>query len=442
MSNYIVSKFGGSSVSDLVAMERSADIAIKNKSSFIVVSATSGTTNTLVEIIKKTLNGEIDNVLSLLKGIEERHINLAREAKLDEKAMNHLQSVFDELSSFVQMMTFIKQLDKKAKDFILSTGERLSSIIFHGVLNQKLQTPSHLLDARLYLKTDSSFGKAKPNLKEIEERCQALDRKKVYITQGYIGSDSEESTTTLGRGGSDYSAAIFARAMNADILQIWTDVAGIATLDPRVCKNAKPIYEITFEEASELASFGAKVLHPRTLNPVIGKNIKVFIGNSFKDEKGTWIVNSVEKAPLIRGIAIKRDQTLLTLTNPNMLHNHGFLSRIFSIFDEHQISIDLVSTSEITVALTLDCKEDMTEELLLDLAKIAKLEREDGLALVSLIGNNLNNTAGVAAELFSVIREENIRLIQYGASKYHLCFLIDEERADIASLMLHKRFLE
>lgn len=441
MNRYVVSKFGGSSVGTIEAMKRSAELAIKENANMIVVSATQGTTNELVALIEECERSNGEKTQEIFSLIERRHQNLANEISLSEKGRNKLSEVLKELHSLALGMSLIGESTAKAKDMILSTGERLSSIIFTEVYNSLSKNECELLDARSYIKTDSHFGRARPILPEIESLCRNLSRQKIYVTQGYIGSDKSDHTTTLGRGGSDYSAALFARAMSATDLQIWTDVAGIATLDPRVCTEAKPIYEISYAEASELASFGAKVLHPRTLNPVIGRNIKVYIGNSFKEERGTWITDHINERPLIRGIAIKRDQTLLTLTNPNMLHSHGFLSKVFDVFDRHQISVDLVCTSEITVGLTLDRKEDLTSNLWNELSQMAKLEREDNLALVSLIGNELNTTSGVAAKMFTAIEEENIRLIQYGASKHHLCFLITEDRADFAANALHRRFL-
>lgn len=442
MNRYIVSKFGGSSVASIEAMKRSAELAIKEKSNMIVVSATQGTTNHLVELIESCEKGNSEKAQEIFSLIERRHHNMASEIALTQEGREHLEEVLKELHSLSLGMSLLSESTAKAKDMILSTGERLSSILFTEVYNFLSQTKCERIDARDYIKTDSRFGRARPLLPEIESLCRNLSLEKIYVTQGYIGKDQNHHTTTLGRGGSDYSAALFARAMSATDLQIWTDVSGIATLDPRVCKEARPIHQISYAEASELASFGAKVLHPRTLNPVIGRNIKVYIGNSFKEEKGTWITDHIDERPLIRGIAIKRDQTLLTLTNPNMLHSHGFLSRVFDVFDRHQISVDLVCTSEITVGLTLDRKEDLTNELWNELSQMARLEREDNLALVSLIGNELNTTSGVAAKLFTAIAEENIRLIQYGASKHHLCFLIVEERADHAANLLHQRFLQ
>ena len=208
-------------------------------------------------------------------------------------------------------------------------------------------------------------------------------------------------TTTLGRGGSDYSAAILAEGIHAAILEIWTDVAGIATTDPRLCEKARPIDEISFKEASELATFGAKILHPATLLPAIRKNIPVFVGSSFDLKAGgTWVRKEVSQTPLIRAMALRKKQVLVTLSTPEMLHAHGFLFRLFEIFNDHKVSIDAITTSEISVSVTLDDSALLNKKLITDLSKFADVQVEENLGLISLIGNNINHTPGLARRIF------------------------------------------
>ena len=262
------------------------------------------------------------------------------------------------------------------------------------------------------------------------------------MTQGFIGSTKEGMTTTLGRGGSDYSAALLAEGLGADILEIWTDVAGIATTDPRLCKEARAISEISFKEASELATFGAKILHPATLLPAIRSDIPVFVGSSFNPELGgTWIKKEVDEAPLIRAMALRKKQTLVTLSTPEMLYSHGFLYQIFKVFNDHKVSIDTITTSEISVALTLDDSTLLNRDLVMDLEKFADVKSEDNLALVSLIGNNINHTPGLAKQIFDSIPDINVRMICLGASKHNFCFMINDNLGSEVVNRLHRTFI-
>ena len=211
--------------------------------------------------------------------------------------------------------------------------------------------------------------------------------------------------------------------MNSETLQIWTDVAGIATTDPRIVKEARPIDEITFQEAAELATFGAKILHPTTLTPALRKNIKVFVGSSYEaTAKGTWIKKECSDRPLIRAMALRDKQCLLTLSTPKMLHAHGFLLEIFKVFNDHKVSIDSITTSEISVAVTLDDSTLLNKSLISDLKQLATLKIEQDLTMVSLIGNNINHTPNLAAKIFNALGDINVRMICLGASKHNFCF--------------------
>ena len=230
----------------------------------------------------------------------------------------------------------------------------------------------------------------------------------------------------------------------ADVLQIWTDVAGIASTDPRLCKDAKPISEITFSEASELANFGAKILHPATLSPAAEVNIPVFVGSSYEPNScGTWISKETTSRPLIRAMAMRTDQTLLTITNPKMLQTCGFLFSIFKVFNDHKISVDSITTSEISVAMTLNGQVDqnISEEFIAELSELGELQREENLSLISLIGNKINHTPGLAARVFNSIPEINVRMICLGASKHNFCFLVASNVGKQAIQSLHQTFI-
>lgn len=438
---------------DAACMLRSAEVSYKQGSSMVVVSATSGTTNDLIELGKTSQTKLWSEAETLLTKIRQKHLKIADDLKADGAAKTRLQTLFEEMESLARGIHLLRDCSVKAMDTLMSLGERMSSVLFAEAMKQVLSKhgsplKAELFDVRDVLRTDETFGKARPLTAEIAELCKRYlghikDHKTVVVTQGYIGRTEDGMTTTLGRGGSDYSAAILAEGVNADVLEIWTDVAGIATTDPRLCPKAKPIDEISFKEASELATFGAKVLHPATLLPAIRKNIPVFVGSSFDAAaKGTWVRKEVEAHPLIRAMALRKKQILVTLSTPEMLHAHGFLYQIFKIFNDHKVSIDAITTSEISVSVTLDDSTLVNKKLIADLSEIADVQVEENLALVSLIGNNINHTAGLGKQIFETISDINVRMICLGASKHNFCFIVNEEQGALAIQKLHQKFIE
>lgn len=439
----IVSKFGGTSVGTFEAMQRSAKIVASDTGrKLIVISATSGTTNDLVALADSNLDSTTRE--EILKRIEERHLNIIKQCAESDK----LKKLFySQLSELREHLDFVGR-DKRWKDRLYAFGELMSTRIFVEVLKEN-DVNAEWLDAREVIKTDSTFGNAEPDREVIGNKAKKhIDPESIYLTQGFIGSDIFGNTTTLGRGGSDFSASLFAEAVGADTLEIWTDVAGVYTTDPRIVSDAFPIHEISFDEAAELSVFGGKVLHPATLKPAIrgGVNVRV-ASSSDPDNPGTLIVKETENKPAIRAISLRKDQTLLTVNSLQMLHQHGFLAQLFKVLAEHKISVDLVSTSEVSVALTLDTavnaanKVELTDTVLEELREFAEVSVESELALIALIGNNMQKTSGLGGPLFSALESYNIRLICHGASSNNLCFLVDHEEAESIVRMLHKKFI-
>jgi aspartate kinase len=448
----IVSKFGGTSMGDAECMKRSAEVAFKQKAKLVVVSATSGTTNDLIELATTSEKSTWENAQLILTKIKVKHLKMARELEMTPEKIDGLNQLFEELESMSRGVHLLKDCSLKALDSIQSIGERLSSLLFTEAMNIILRKQNSLtiakwFDARDVLMTDNQFSKARPLTAEIKALCQehlaiVKHTDLIFVTQGFIGRTKEGMTTTLGRGGSDYSAAILAEGLGADILEIWTDVAGIATTDPRICSDARAIPEISFKEASELATFGAKILHPATLLPAIRAHIPVFVGSSFNPELGgTWVKKDVDDTPLVRAMALRKKQILVTLSTPEMLYSHGFLYQIFKVFNDHKVSIDAITTSEISVSLTLDDSTLLNRDLITDLEKIADVQVEENLALVSLIGNNINHTAGLAKKIFETIPDINVRMICLGASKHNFCFMITEDKGVEVINRLHDAFI-
>jgi len=445
-----VSKFGGSSMADAIAMARSASVVKTHLSQFTVVSATYGTTNQLEDLMKSAQAETFDACHSIINQIKDKHLAICEDLKADELIFTAVNKLISELETLSKGIFFLKELTPKAKDRIYSIGERLSSTIFSTCLQQVLGQDYlvEYIDARDFLVTDSQFNKAKPITDEIKNRCKILKEKLnenprlFYVTQGFIGKTIEGETTTLGRGGSDYSASIFGEAIDASEIQIWTDVAGIATTDPRICKDAQIIHEISFKEAAEMAIFGAKILHPTTLVPARRSSIPVFVGSSYEpDAPGTWIKEKCENKPLVRGITKKDNQSLITISNPLMAQAHGWLAMIFKVFETYDISVDAITTSEISVAMTVDQNETKNEHFLKDISGLGKIKIEEDYSLVSIIGNKINTTSGIANKIFQGLGNTNVRMICQGASVHNFCVLVEQGSGDKAVQELHKTFI-
>ena len=454
----IVSKFGGTSMGDAECMTRSAEVALKQHSTIVVVSATSGTTNDLIFLGQVAEKGRKEEVFIILDKIKNRHLKIAEDLHFSTEEYTPLHALLQELEDMARGIMLLKDCSLKARDALMSFGELLSSRLFvkamSNVLQKNNQTNRYAnwLHAGDFLITDSDFSKAKPLIKEMREKSLTLKaiierfeekNSDVFVTQGFIGRSLDGFTTTLGRGGSDYSAALFAEALEADVLEIWTDVAGIATTDPRITKNAKGISEISFKEASEMAVFGAKVLHPATLLPAMRLDIPVFVGSSFDPNLGgTWVKKSVDHYPSVRALALRKNQVLVTLTTPEMLYTHGFLYMVFKIFNDHRVSVDSITTSEVSVAMTLDDSTLLNKALMEDLSRLGDLYVEEGLSLISLIGNDLHKTSGLSKKIFETIPDINVRLICHGASKHNFCFLVEQSRDKEVIQRLHQKFIE
>ncbi len=447
-NNLTVAKFGGTSVANHQAMSRCARIILDNPDiRLVAVSASAGVTNLLVKLGNEVLSpNERENVLQQIRNIENAILNdIGRPAKVEQQIL----ALLDQLEVAASAEDLLAST--KLKDEVLSFGERMSSVLFAEVMNQIAeQDVAVAFDGRQVLKTDSTFGKAEPQVEATKAQANKLLspllQEKVVITQGFIGQDSFGNTTTLGRGGSDYSAALFAEAVEAFALQIWTDVPGIYSTDPRITDKAQPIREISFDEAAEMATFGAKILHPATLIPAIRSGVKVFVGSSIEPKAGgTWISKEVDYRPAYRAVALRNDQTLITVKSPEMLHATGFLARVFAILAKHKISVDLITTSEISVALTIDNPPntpmaELTDACIKDLSAFCEVDVESDLALVAVIGNHVNyaeEQEGGASRIFNTLADDDLRLICHGASEHNVCFLVNQNSAKQIVKQIH-----
>lgn len=449
MTSFVVAKFGGTSVADYAAMNRSADVVLADPNTrLVVLSASAGVTNLLV---------------SLSEGLEatERFVKLDAMRKIQFDILERLQNpnvIREEVERLLENITTLAEAASLATstaltDELVSHGELMSTLLFVEIMRER-NIQAQWFDVRKVMRTSDRFGRAEPDVEALAELTNQqlaprLDEG-IVITQGFIGSEAKGRTTTLGRGGSDYTAALLGEALHATRVDIWTDVPGIYTTDPRVVSAAKRIDVIAFEEAAEMATFGAKVLHPATLLPAVRSDIPVFVGSS-KDPKagGTLVCKKTENPPLFRALALRRKQTLVTLHSHNMLHSRGFLAEVFGILARHNISVDLITTSEVSIALTLDTTGStstgdtlLTQSLLIELSELCRVEVEEDLALVAIIGNKLSRACGVGKEVFGVLDPFSIRMICYGASSYNLCFLVPADQAEQVVQKLHQNLFE
>ncbi|HCG6983342.1 TPA: lysine-sensitive aspartokinase 3 [Vibrio parahaemolyticus] len=449
MSAFNVAKFGGTSVANFEAMSRCATIIENNPNTRLVVSsACSGVTNILVELANGVQDQE--HRAELLKDLAEIHDSILAQLEDATEASSEVYGILDTVTSLAEAASI--QANTKLTDHLVACGELMSTHILAQLMRER-GINAVRFDIREVLRTDDNFGRAEPNVEAIaqlaQEKLIPLCLDSVVITQGFIGSDEDGNTTTLGRGGSDYSAALIAEGVKASGLEIWTDVPGIYTTDPRIAPKASPIPEISFSEASEMANFGAKILHPSTLVPALRHDIPVFVGSSKEPEKGgTWIRHQVESSPLFRALALRCNQTMVTLRSANMFHAYGFLAKVFEILAKHKISVDLITTSEISVSLTLDQTDtsggapQLPQAAREELEELCKVEVEHDLCLVALIGNKMSERKGYAKQVFGTLEDLNLRMICYGASPHNLCFLVNESVAKQAIQKLHTELFE
>ena len=356
-----------------------------------------------------------------------------------------LHQEFDALDDLLRGIAAVGELTPRTNDLVLSFGERLSSRIIAEAFEEQGLQGAHV-DARSCIVTDASYGKAVPQESAIEAKLAAIvlpliDAGKTPVLGGFIGATAEGITTTLGRGGSDYTAALVGGGMHAGAIEIWTDVNGIMTTDPRICPDALRVKTISFEEAAELAYFGAKVLHPATILPAVQKSIPVWVLNSRNSEnEGTKITAMAAKcASPFKSIAAKKKLTIIDVVASRMLMSHGYLKAVFDVFDKYKCAIDMVSTSEVSISVTVDSNQQLPE-ICAELAKIADVKMEGHKALVCLVGEDIRGHNGIAGQVFSAISHVNVRMISQGASEINMSFMIDEEDVEEAVRSLHEHF--
>jgi aspartate kinase len=448
-------KFGGTSVADPDAINRLIGIVRQQiqsnpkapRAPVVVVSALAGVTDTLVAIAQLAEDGAADRAAADLQALVDRHVTVASAITSDsrERVVAEVRGEFEELIGLVHALAVLREVSPRSRDAVLAVGEVVSSRIVAAAFADHC-VASAWVDARTVLITDAEHTGAAPDMNETCARAVAriaplTAEGKVVVLGGFIGATANGITSTLGRGGSDYSAAIFGACLDADEIQIWTDVDGMLTADPRIVPQPRLVPQLSFAEASELAYFGAKVLHPSTILPAVSKNIPVRILNSRRpDNSGTRITaDGAPTAGRLTAIACKRDVTVIDITSTRMLMAHGFLRRLFEVFERFKTAVDVVTTSEVSVSVTVDDTRRL-DAILDNLHSFAEASCEREMAIICAVGENLRIDTTLFGRAVTALDSIPLRLVSQAASRRNITFVLRDADVPHAMMRLHETF--
>ena len=448
----IVMKFGGTSVANCEAITRTISIVGDRlaQKPVVVVSALSKVTDLLYRITdcagardREAADGYIDDLAA-------RHTELAKELLKDsgscDEACAKVEEICRELRDFVGAVCSLGELTDRSRARIISRGEWLSSTIICYAMNAR-GIVTRFVDARRMIVTSDCYMKGEPDMAAIAARvpeivAEAYSGADAVITQGFIAATAKGETTVLGRGGSDYSASLIGMALDAERIEIWTDVDGVRTADPRIVPDTKSISRISFEEAAEMAHFGAKVLHPMTIEPAVMKNIPVYVLNSMNPAgEGTAILQSDRIEDGVKSVSYKENILLLNIFSTKMINVSGFLQKVFAIFSQYKVSVDLISTSEANISLTMDGNQDI-DEVVKALSEFAEVDVDRDKAQISVIGKNIVNLRGLLKQTMASLKDCNVYMISQGASFVNISFVVDRSSMKDAVREVHKYLFE
>ena len=445
-------KFGGTSVANFEAITRTIFIigGRLDQKPVVVVSALSKVTDLLYKISDAAAAKDLPQTRELLCQLRKRHIDLTEEllaqSMLKEEAVARVNELCDSLEGIAMAVCSLGELSDRNKAVIISTGEYLSSTIISYAMNAK-GIRTKWIDARTMMITSESYLKGEPDMDAIAatvpgvvaEAYQGMD---AVITQGFVGVTSEGRPTVLGRGGSDYSASLIGMAVDAEKIEIWTDVDGVRTADPRYVPNTKSLEQISFEEAAEMAHFGAKVLHPLTIEPAVKKNIPIYVLNSMNPSgKGTAILRNELIEDGVKSVSFKENIRVINIFSTKLINTSGFLRRVFEIFSESKVSVDLISTSEANISVTVDASQNI-DAVVAELSEFADVIVDDDKSQVSVIGKNIVKLNGMLKKTFTPLKKCNVYMISQGASFVNISFVVDREELNEVVCGLHHHLFE
>jgi len=446
----IVCKFGGTSVGTAEAIARLVEIVAgrRTEAPVVVVSALSGVTDQLLALGRLLGTEHAAERAAKLETIRARHASIAQELSVPADAIAPIEAELATLGRWLAERPAATLLAPADLDHLAAHGERWSSRVITAAMGQR-GLPAEWVDARQVIVTDSSFTRARPMTDAIRAQAGLIVRPilaagRIPVTQGFVGATAEGVTTTLGRGGSDYTASLLGAALHVDRVEIWTDVDGIMTADPRIVPNARVLPVASHVEAAELATFGAKVLHPATQAPLVEARIPCVVLNSFApDRAGTTVVSGLRPGPVgnspVRSISWKRGVTVVNIRAAEMPGAVGFLRRLFEVIERHGAAVDVISTSEINVSFTIEDVTDLAG-IVADLGQLGEVTVYERRAIVAVIGVGLRGTRGLSGRLFSAIRDVNVEMISQGASEINVTLVVQEEDGPSAVRKLHAEF--
>ena len=449
----IVMKFGGTSVANFEAITRTIFIVggKLDQKPVVVVSALSKVTDLLYRISDAAVSKDSNLTKELLAELRQRHLSLACELLEQnpvqkESAVVKVNAICDQLDALANAVCAVGELSDRNKAIIISNGELLSSTIICFAMNAK-GIRTNWIDARRMMVTNDDYLKGEPIESEIVERvpgmiAEAYQGMDAVITQGFIATNLKGEQTVLGRGGSDYSASLIGMAVDAERIEIWTDVDGVRTADPRYVQNTKYLEKISFEEAAEMAHFGAKVLHPLTIEPAVKKNIPIYVLNSTNPSgKGTAILRNEFIEDGVKSVSFKENIRVINIFSMRMINTSGFLRRVFEIFSENKVSVDLISTSEANISVTVDASQKI-DRVVAELSEFAEVIVDEDKAQVSVIGKNIVRLNGMLKRTFAPLKRTNVYMISQGASFVNISFVVDREELNEVVQDLHDHLFD
>ncbi|QYN49317.1 aspartate kinase [Apibacter sp. ESL0432] len=422
----LVLKFGGTSVGSAERIKNLAELTKGKKPKIVVLSAMSGTTNALVEISQALYEKNTSKAKELIQSLEDKYRkeikDLYNNETIAKKGNELLDDYFNYIASFLDFPIFTSKEEK----IILAQGELLSTHMFHFYMSE-IGEKTILLPALEFMRINKD---GEPDFPYIEERIKEEIKKypdiDFFITQGYICKNAQGDIDNLQRGGSDYTACIIGAVIDAEEIQIWTDIDGMHNNDPRFVNKTHPINELSFDEAAELAYFGAKILHPTCILPAQKRGIPVALKNTMQPEAKGTLIGNINTPEGIRAVAAKDGIYAITIKSGRMLLAYGFLKTIFEIFDKYKTSIDMITTSEVAVSLTIDNPSNL-EYILKELREIANVEYEKDQTIIAIVGNIAKNESGYAVKILEALKNIPLHMISYGGSEHNISVVIDSK---------------
>jgi aspartate kinase len=447
-----VLKFGGTSMADHQTWKKVLQIISGYENPLVVVSATARTTRQLVQAGTLAADGKLDEALKISEGIKERHHTIVKEflaenpheknKLIEESCFKNTDAKIGKLNKLLDYTHQQGKLSPQMKDAISSTGEQISSYLL-AQCGLALNLLTQHIEARKIIKTDAEYGKANPNKLLISQKCGSLETVLesgfTPIIGGFYGEAPDKTITTLGFEGSDYTASLIGGAIQAETIEIWTDVSGVFTSDPRYIPEAKPLKEISYFDATEMAYFGAKVLHPSTLKPAQEKNIPVLVKNMFEPEApGTTILRNSSYNRDVLAMSFKKNMAIITVSAYETLMGFSFLTKVFSVLEKYRLAVDAVNTTEASVTIALS-EEDLPKELTNDFIETGNVSIEKEKGIITLIGCALQTSDSLTEKVFNAIGDTNIDMISFTKEKRIFNLVLDEKQIIDAARLIHKK---